>query len=62
MNFKNLPKNLEMASIYEFSKIYQKTWKWLQYMNFKNLRKNLVMAPVYELEKFTKKLGNGSSM
>ena len=61
MNFDNLRKNLEMASVYEFQKNY-KTWKWLQYMNFDNLRKNLELASVYEFSKFTKKLGNGFSI
>ena len=45
-----------------FKKIYEKTWKWLQYMNFDNLRKNLELASVYEFQKFTKKLGNGFSI
>ena len=48
MNLKKFRKNLEMASVYEFSKIYEKTWKWLQCMNFDDLRKNLEMASVYE--------------
>ena len=58
-------------------KIYQKTWKWLQYENFQNLPKNLEMAlichfqnlqknlelaTVCEFSKSTKNLGNGFSI
>ena len=46
-NFQNLPKNLEVASVY---------------MHFQNLRKNLEMASVCEFSKSTKKLGNGFCM
>ena len=59
-------KNLEMASVGEFLetmkklgngfsmrifKIYQKTWKWLQYENFQNLE----MPSVFTFSKSTKK-------
>ena len=47
MNFKNLPKSSEMASVYEFKK---------------DLPKRLVMASVYEFQKSTKKFGNGFSI
>ena len=51
-----ITKKLANGSSMLISKIYEKTWKWLQYVKFKNLPKNLQMASVCGFQNLPKNL------